>query len=241
VGIGGPGTALVVGPAIGGAAGRYGYAARPQPQGRCSMCRVKRLRGVACALALGWAVAPRADACTRALYVGADGTVITGRSMDWKEDLHTNLWVFPRGMQREGAAGPTSPRWTSKYGSVIAAGYDIGSADGMNEKGLVASVLYLDESDYGAADPGRPHLSISLWGQYALDNFATVAEAVDALRAEPFQIIAPKLPNGVGAQLHLALSDPTGDSAVFEYVGGKLVIHHGKEYVVMTNSPTYDQ
>jgi choloylglycine hydrolase len=161
--------------------------------------------------------------------------------MDWKEDLRTNLWVLPRGMQRDGAAGPGSPRWVSQYGSVIAAGYDSGSTDGMNEKGLVANILYLAESDYGTIDLARPHLSISLWAQYVLDQFATVAEVVDALRSEPFQIIAPILPNGVAAQLHLALSDATGDSAIFEYVGGKLVIHHGKQYTVMTNSPIYDE
>lgn len=199
------------------------------------------LRGFACLLALGSVLPHGADGCTRALYVGADGTVITGRSMDWKEDLHTDLWVFPRGMHRDGAAGPNSPAWTSQYGSVVAAGYNAGSPDGMNEKGLVASVLYLDESDYGTPDPKRSHLSISLWGQYALDNFATVAEAVRALESEPFQIISPTLPNGVRGQLHLALSDATGDSAVFEYVAGKLVIHHGKQFVVMTNSPTYDE
>ena len=28
-----------------------------------------------------------ADACTRALYVSKDGTVIVGRSMDWGEDM----------------------------------------------------------------------------------------------------------------------------------------------------------
>jgi penicillin V acylase-like amidase (Ntn superfamily) len=37
------------------------------------------------------------------------------------------------------------------------------------------------------------------------------------------------------------ISDPSGDSAVFEYVDGKLVIHHGKQYKVVTNSPTYDK
>jgi len=197
--------------------------------------------GPALAAALTFAAPPATDACTRALYVADDGTVLTGRSMDWQEDMHSDLWAFPRGMARDGAAGPGSPIWTAKYGSVIAAGYNVGSADGMNEKGLVANMLYLDESAYGPIDPARPHLSISLWGQYALDNFATVAEAVEALRAEPFQIIAPKLPNGDGAQLHLSLSDASGDSAVFEYVGGRLVIHHGKQYVVMTNSPVYDQ
>lgn len=184
-------------------------------------------------------VAP-AFACTRALYVGEDGLVITGRSMDWSEDMHTNLWAFPRGIARDGAAGPTSPKWVSKYGSVIASGYDIGSADGMNEAGLVANLLYLAESDYGAPD-GKPELSISLWAQYVLDNFGTVAEAVEALAKEPFRVIAPTLPNGDGAQLHLAISDASGDSAIFEYLGGKLVIHHGKQYRVMTNSPSYDQ
>ncbi len=182
----------------------------------------------------------QAVACTRALYVSDDGLVITGRSMDWAEDMHTNLWAFPKGIARDGAAGPQSPQWVSKYGSLVAAGYDIGSADGMNEKGLVANLLYLAESDYGV--PGdKPAISISLWAQYALDNFATVAEAVDVLAKEPFRIIAPKLPNGQGAQLHLALSDATGDSAIFEYIGGKLVVHHGKQFNVMTNSPSFDQ
>ena len=45
-------------------------------------------------------------ACTRAVYLGTDGVVITGRSMDWSEDMGSNLWKFPRGMQRDGAAGP---------------------------------------------------------------------------------------------------------------------------------------
>ncbi|MCX5493145.1 linear amide C-N hydrolase [Kaistia dalseonensis] len=181
-----------------------------------------------------------ADACTRAVYIGSDDVVITGRTMDWAEDMRTNLWVFPRGIERDGAAGTNTPKWTSKYGSVIASGYDVGTADGMNEAGLVANLLYLTESDYGGSD-GRPTLSISLWAQYALDNYATVAEAVAALEKEPFRVVTATLPNGRAAQLHLAISDATGDSAIFEYIGGKLVIHHGREYRVMTNSPSYDQ
>jgi len=180
------------------------------------------------ALTLGLTAASPAQACTRVVYLGEDGTVITGRSMDWAEDMSTNLWVFPRGMKRDGAGGPTSPKWTAKFGSLIASGYDVGTADGINEQGLVANVLYLAESDYGKSD-GKPPLSISLWAQYVLDNFATVAEAVAALRKEPFQVIAPIRPNGLPAQLHLSLSDATGDSAIFEHLGGKLVIHHGKQ------------
>lgn len=182
-----------------------------------------------------------AAACTRTLFVGDDMTVITGRNMDWKEDMGSNLYVFPAGIERDGAAGPRSIKWTAKYGSVIAAGYEMGTTDGMNQKGLVANILYLAEAEYTKPDEKTPLMSISLWGQYALDNFATVAEAVEHLRAEPFIILAPTLPNGSPAALHLALSDATGDSAIFEYVSGKLQIHHGKDYAVMTNSPTYEK
>lgn len=201
-------------------------------------------RSVSCvALALlvnATAFTPIAEACTRTLYSGAENTVMTGRSMDWMEDMQTDLWAFPRGMARDGAAGPNSPKWVSKYGSVIASAYNIASADGMNEKGLVANMLYLAEADYGALDD-KPPMSIGLWAQYVLDNYATVAEAVEGLKAQPFRILAPKLPNGSAATLHLSISDPSGDSAIFEYIGGKLVVHHGKQYTVMTNSPTYDQ
>ena len=190
---------------------------------------------------LAVAALPAANACTRSLYVGDDGTVITGRNMDWKEDMASNLWIFPAGMKRDGASGPKSVAWTSKYGSVGVSGYEAGTTDGMNEKGLVANLLYLAESDYGTPGPSRPFLSISAWTQFVLDNYATVAEAVEALKAEPFNILAPTLPNGAPAALHLSISDPAGDSAIFEYVGGKLVIHHSKQYTVMTNSPVYDQ
>lgn len=81
------------------------------------------------------------EACTRAVYIGPEQMVVTGRTMDWKEDLHSNLYVFPRGIQRTGHNKEKTLNWTSKYGSVIAAGYDIGTCDGMNEKGLVASLL----------------------------------------------------------------------------------------------------
>jgi choloylglycine hydrolase len=59
------------------------------------------------------------------------------------------------------------------------------------------------------------------------------------LGPEPFWVIAPTLPNGQPAQLHLSISDATGDSAIFEYIHGKLVIHHSKRYQVMTNSPMF--
>src|SRR5450755_5061598 len=48
--------------------------------------------------------------CTRVVYLGADGIVVTARSMDWMSDIHSDLWVFARGLKRNGAAGPEIDR-----------------------------------------------------------------------------------------------------------------------------------
>lgn len=181
----------------------------------------------------------RIEACTRAVYIGPDNLIVTGRTMDWKEDIMSNLYVFPRGIQRAGYNKGETVTWTSKYGSVIATGYDIGTCDGMNEKGLVASLLFLPESVYKRLGDKRPVMGISIWTQYVLDNFATVREAVDELKKEIFRIDAPQMPNGSASTLHLAITDNTGNTAVLEYLNGKLEIHEGKEYQVMTNSAKY--
>jgi choloylglycine hydrolase len=162
--------------------------------------------------------------------------------MDWKEDMATNLWIFPAGMERNGEVGPNSLKWTSKYGSVIASAYDVASTDGMNEKGLVANLLWLAESEYGVWDQKKPGLSIAAWVQYVLDTYSTVDEAVKGLSKEEFTIITDNTPGqSTLATLHLAISDESGDNAIFEYIGGKLVIHHDRSYQVMTNSPTYEK
>jgi penicillin V acylase-like amidase (Ntn superfamily) len=181
-------------------------------------------------------------ACTRFIYESGAKDAIVGRSMDWAEDPGTDLWSFPRGLKRDGGAGPGSIEWTSKYGSVIASFYNIATVDGMNDAGLVANALYLAEADYGdAKDSGKPLISVGAWTQYVLDTYGSVAEAVEGLSKEPFAVVAPELPNGRKATGHLALADASGDSAIFEYLGGKLVIHHGRQYTVMTNSPSFDQ
>ncbi len=162
--------------------------------------------------------------------------------MDWKEDTRSNLWIFPRGMKRNGEIGKNPLEWTSKYGSVVASAYDICSTDGMNEKGLVANLLWLAESEYPQWDGKKPGLSIAAWVQYILDNFATVDEAVSYVEKGTFEVVSDMMPDGTRmATLHLSISDADGDNAIFEYIGGELKIHHDKSYQVMTNSPVFDQ
>lgn len=181
-------------------------------------------------------------ACTRVVYLG-DQDVMTARSMDWKSDVGTNLWILPSHVKRSGEAGPKSMQWTAKYGSVVATGYDISTTDGVNEKGLAANLLWLVESQYpNEKQANKKTLSISLWAQYVLDNFATVEEAVRALEKQSFIVVSDHVPGEQRlATLHLSISDASGDSAIVEYINGQQVIHHSKKYQVMTNSPTFDQ
>lgn len=200
-----------------------------------------RVATIALAVILAPLIVSDTDACTRALYFGKEKQVVTGRTMDWAEDMHSNLWAFPRGMARDGGAGVGSAKWTSKYGSVITSVYEGATSDGMNEKGLVANMLYLAESEYPPLSDTRPAIVISAWAQYVLDNFATVQEAAADAKKDAFRIVTVEAPNGAKGTVHLSISDATGDSAIFEYVQGKLVIHHGREYQVMTNSPIFDE
>lgn len=188
------------------------------------------------ALATRWA-----NACSRVLWKTADGQVITGRSLDWTLRYDLNVWAFPAGLERDGGAGDRSIRWKSRYGSVVATAYDGLVADGMNEKGLVANLLYLAGAGYPQPDGMKPLMNIAAWVQWTLDRHATVAEVVNAMEGEPFQPVAARIPGDLPIPVHLSVSDASGDSAILEYLGGKLTIHHGPQFRVMTNEPSYDE
>ena len=179
--------------------------------------------------------------CTRVIWPDAGGAVLVGRNMDFHKDLMTNLWKQPRGITRDdGVEGELT--WTSKYGSVIATAFDIISVDGLNEAGLAGHVLWLAESTYGTPDDSRTQLSQAIWLQYFLDNFATVAEAVQWITDTNVQVVQMDDPTGGDPPtIHLALDDASGDSVIIEYVDGQPKIYHGKDFRVMTNSPTFDE
>ncbi len=207
------------------------------------MHRIARSFALLTAVAVG-IYSPAVEACTRAVYLGPEDRVLTGRSMDWKLPMVSNLWAFPRGMARDGAAGARSAEWVSTYGSLIVSGYDISTADGMNEAGLVANLLWEVEATYPEDDGVTPKVSLSVFPQYLLDRFATVAEAVADLRSNPVQVAGgevPVGPPGRAATVHVSLSDATGDSAVIEFVDGEMTIWHDRSYQIMTNEPTYDR
>lgn len=186
-----------------------------------------------------------ANACTRILWNSNKLGVFVGRTMDWPESTEPEFVVFPRGMKRDGGllAGTqiikeNPARWTSAYGSMVITVYGIGTVDGFNEKGLAAHLLYLNETDLGPRDVSKPGLQIGLWAQYALDKAANVTQSLSAL--EEIQPVMAEM-RGRKGTVHLVLEDASGDSAIIEYIDGKAVIHHSRDFRVVTNDPTYEE
>ena len=209
------------------------------------MSKRKAAYGALAAAALVLAASQIADACTRILWNNNRLAVMVGRTMDWPESTDPILTALPRGMRRDGgragaavAVAQNPAKWTSKYGSLVTTVYGIGTADGFNERGLGAHMLYLTATDFGARDASKPGLQAGLWAQYALDNAATVTEALAVL--DNIQVVMVEA-RGHQANVHLALEDAGGDSAIIEYIDGKAVVHHGREFRIMTNDPAYDQ
>ncbi|MGZ0712192.1 linear amide C-N hydrolase (plasmid) [Coraliomargarita sp. W4R53] len=179
--------------------------------------------------------------CTRVVWPDANGSVIVGRNMDFHMDLLSNIWKYPRGMERtDGVEGNLA--WTSKYGSIVATAFDLIATDGMNEQGFAGHILWLAESDYGKPEATATQLSQAVWLQYYLDNFATVEEAVSWTNDTQVEIAQLFDPTGhLVPTLHLAINDASGDSAIIEYTDGKPRVYHSRDYKVMTNSPTFDK
>jgi penicillin V acylase-like amidase (Ntn superfamily) len=183
--------------------------------------------------------------CTRVLWNTDSRFVMAGRTMDWPESTQPTIVAFPRGRERDGgkvgemvAVADNPLRWTSRYASLVTTVYGIGTVDGFNEAGLGIHALYLKSTDVGARDPGRPGLQMGLFAQYLLDQAGTVPDALALV--DTFQPVMVEA-HGRQATIHFALEDAGGDSAIIEFAGGEPVIHHGRQYTIMTNDPTYDE
>lgn len=192
------------------------------------------------AVAAGGAVS--SEACSRVLYVGNDSLRIVGRSLDWKTPIPTNIYVYPRGMKKQGNNVPGSVEWTSKYGAVYAVGYDGGVTEGMNEKGLVVNGLFCKGTIYvNDSTANRPPMSLAMFPAWILDLCANTQEAIDLLSKQDFSISGATFDGGTVSALHWGMTDPTGHSAVFEFDHGNLKIYEGYDIPVLTNDPPFPQ
>lgn len=206
---------------------------------------MKSLRLLAAALCLGAAsffpeTSSTAMACSLVIYQADSSLYVVGRSLDWKTPIPTNLYVYPRGIEKVSDNRPGAIKWVSKYGAVYAVSYDGGVTEGMNEKGLEVNGLFCKGTIYVAKDaPAGKPMSLAVLVAWMLDNFSTTPEVTAALRTAGFTISGATFDGGTVTALHWAITDRNGDAAVLEFVNGKMNIYEGKDVRVLTNDPQW--
>ena len=127
--------------------------------------------------------------CTRIFWNDNPAAKVVARTMDWSQSDEPRLWSLPAGLERGGRGGTLA--WTSKYRSVALSMYESGTVDGMNEHGLAAHLLYLDDAGYAAPGGERPALANTLWAQHLLDTTP----------ASPTALSTPTRPSSVRSRL----------------------------------------
>lgn len=209
----------------------------------CGRLAAAAVVGVA-ALAAAVVPAVDAEACSRVEYVGKDSLYVIARSLDWKTPIPTNLYVYPRGMEKRSSDQKNCIRWRSKYGAVYAVGYDGGVTEGMNERGLVINGLFCKGTVYNDSieiDEKEPYMSLAVFVAWLLDRDETVEEVRRDLAHHDFQIQGATFDGGTVSALHWGVTDRTGKSIIFEFDHGKINIYDMGDYRAMTNDPQWPE
>jgi choloylglycine hydrolase len=171
-----------------------------------------------------------------------NGLVISGRSMEFSYPLGSKVVFRNRGEEFSSHLpdGTESITWTSKYGYVGLNSFNMSNAisEGMNEKGLSVSTLWLPSAEYARVsdetdkDKVIEILDLSDW---ILGNF----KDLDSLKTElkkltvwgEYNEIIKEIP-----PLHLSLHDSEGGSLVVEFIDGEMNFYDNPNGV-LTNSP----
>ena len=192
------------------------------------------------------------DACTGITLKSKDGATVTARTIEWAASaMNTYYVVVPRNQMQQSLTpqGENGLKFTSKHGYVgLAVEQKEYIVEGMNEKGLVINGLFCKGTIYNkpdAANNGKPEMSLAVFVSWLLDLNATTREAVEALRNRNFNISGQTFDGGTVSTLHWAITDASGETAVFEFVNGELKIYDkdntNSDMLVLTNDPTYNK
>ncbi len=182
--------------------------------------------------------------CTGIMLLPDDGSVITGRTLEFGTPIKLHGVFVPKRYRFEGQTPEGKGLvYTSKYSAVGCSCFDNASlVDGMNEKGLVAATFYFPGfAGYAQTTASNQQKALSPvdFPNWILTQFATVEEVKEGVKDV---VIAPTVIEGWGdasPPFHYIVYDRTGKSIVIEPIDGRLIVHDNK-IGVLTNSPTFD-
>ncbi len=161
------------------------------------------------------------NGCSIFCFGDADDGQFVARNYDWNSGEGL-IVINKRSIAKQALSFDNPVKWKSKYGSISFCQYGREfPCDGMNEAGLMISVLWLAESHYPRRDK-RPSISTLQWVQYQLDTAKSVAEIVASAKGLRIKPISK-------ATLHYFVCDKTGDCATIEFLKGKMVVHRGEQ------------
>jgi len=170
-----------------------------------------------------------ANTCTT-FFLQHNGQMVFGRNYDWVADAGI-VCTNQRGLMKTSIKNPdgNTTSWVSLYGSITFNQYGKEfPTGGMNEKGLVVELMWLDGTAYPQPDE-RPSVGVLQWIQYQLDNYSTIEEVI---ASDKTIRITSK-----GTPLHYLVADANGHAASIEFLDGKMQVHKGNDLPmpVLTN------
>ncbi|SBS25612.1 Choloylglycine hydrolase [Marinomonas spartinae] len=206
--------------------------------------------------------------CTDFIISAKDGAFINGRTMEFAEDLRSNIFFRKAGYRFLNENRPSRAQfiWTGKYSyvGVNALGLDCVS-DGINTEGLSGGALWLPESEYPESTNPANTISNLDFLQWLLSSFSSCNEVVlamgkivdeesplntffeykDSIYFQPQVQVTPISYQELDRSgpsgiypIHFPLHDKTGHSIVIEFINGKVRIYNNPVHTC-TNSPEF--
>jgi len=194
--------------------------------------------------------------CTAIHMESGDGSHVYGRTLEFSLPFRSTVLVMPRDMEFIGTTpkGENGKRWRSLYGFMGMSQHAVPSlktnlVDGINEKGLVVSALYLPEySTFQSFQETSLPETLASWQvvNLLLGLCANVTDVRKTLAR--VRVVEQSLPSHARASasrdgdirptIHFNVLDRKGANLVVEYLEGKCVIMDNSVHV-LTNSPPF--
>jgi penicillin V acylase-like amidase (Ntn superfamily) len=171
-----------------------------------------------------------AKPCTT-FFINHNGHMVFGRNYDWLADAGM-ICTNQKGLAKTSVKNTDGSviSWVSQNGSITFNQYGKEfPTGGMNEKGLVVELMWLDGTIYPPSSDERPSIGVLQWIQYQLDNCSDIDEVIAS--DKKLRIISK------GTPLHYLVADARGNAATIEFLDGKMVVHKGNDlpFPVLTN------
>lgn len=184
------------------------------------------------------------DACTGVLLKAADQSVISGRTLEFGQNLELKATFVPRNITFTASTPQGNGlRYKSKFSAVgISCFNDPAIMDGINEAGLVAGAFYFPNfAEYTAVTNSNQNVALSPvdFVNWMLTQFSNIEDLQQALSSV---VIVPTVYSSWGPTpppMHYIVYDKTGKSIVIEPTDSSLVVYQNPLGTI-TNSPTFD-